>query len=314
MANDEKLFSLAAALGQLKPKDKAPRSAHVLTVWITQAENQLHSDGGRLGWLVASTVVTAALQAVVDSTGESRFLLKGGTMLQYRLPGLTRTTTDVDGLVRCDLDDFLTALDPVLHEPWGPIVFNRGKPEVIDVPHKLIKPRRFDLTLSLNGVVWRRIHVEVSPDEGNAGLEAERIAPPSLAGFGLPTPDHLVTLALRYQIAQKVHAATDPHDPPAYENDRARDVVDLLLLRDLARDSGHPLPPDIRAAIVDTFDARAAEAAATGRAPRPWPARLVAYRHWETSYKKAAESAGVTLTLEEAAAEVNAWLDEIDAA
>jgi hypothetical protein len=44
------------------------------------------------------------------------------------------------------------------------------------------------------------------------------------------SPDTLATLALRFQIAQKLHACTDPHDSPASINDRPRDVVDLLLL------------------------------------------------------------------------------------
>ena len=43
---------------------------------------------------------------------------------------------------------------------------------------------------------------------------------------------------MRFQIAQKLHAVTDPHEPPDLINDRARDVVDLLLLRDLYRHNG----------------------------------------------------------------------------
>ena len=38
----------------------------------------------------------------------------------------------------------------------------------------------------------------------------------------------LAGIAMSYQIAQKVHACTDPHDPPAFVNNRARDVVDLV--------------------------------------------------------------------------------------
>ena len=235
-------------------------------------------------------------------------------MLQHRLPGMTRTTTDVDGLVRAIIDEFLAVLDPMLRQPWGPLTFRRGAVEVIDVPGKIIKPRRFDMAVALNGVTWRKVQVEVSPDEGQAGQSDEQIDAPSLAGFGLPTPDYLVTLALRYQIAQKVHAATDPHEPPDFVNDRARDVVDLLLLRDLTRLTGEPGLVGIREAIVDIFDARAAEAIATGRTPRYWPARLIAYPHWQTSCQKAAASAGVTLTPEEAVATLNAWLDEIDQA
>jgi hypothetical protein len=313
MASDE-AYNLADALGRLKPKDKTPNSARVLTGWVHQAEDRLASDGGRLGWLVAATVVWAALSRVVDESGQSRFLLKGGTMLQYRLPGRTRTTQDLDGLVRGDLDDFISGLAKVFAEPWGPLKLKAGEVEIIDVPYKLIKPRRFDVVVSLGGVTWRRIQVEVSPDEGSAGSSWEEIAAPSLAGFGLPTPDHLVTLAMRYQIAQKVHASTDPHEPPEYVNDRSRDVVDLLLLRDLAQDSGHPTSAATKAAILDIFTARAADAEALGRTPRRWPARLVAYPHWQESFDKATQSAGLNIALDEAVAQVNAWLDDIDQA
>jgi hypothetical protein len=137
---------------------------------------------------------------------------------------------------------------------------------------------------------------------------------PALAAVGLPVPDHLVGLAMRYQIAQKVHAVTDPHDPPTYENDRARDVADLVLLKRLTQVSRSPTLAEIRAAITDIFEARAAEASTLGFAPRLWPARLIAYPHWQTSYAKAAESAGLELGLVEAITEGNSWLDQIDAA
>lgn len=227
--------NLAQALGGLAPKAKTPVSARVLNTWITQAQDRLGTAGPRLGWLVAATVVSAAMQRAVDDTGAPLFLLKGGTMLQYRLPGMSRTTQDIDGLIRGDIDVFLAELDRTLAEPWGPLTLVRGEVETIEVPHRLVKPRRFDVTVLLNGVTWRRIPVEVSPDEGNAGAVPERILSPSLAGFGLPTPDHLTSLSMRFQIAQKIHAVTTPHDPPEFVNDRARDVVDLLLLRELVR-------------------------------------------------------------------------------
>lgn len=136
---------------------------------------------------------------------------------------------------------------------------------------------------------------------------------PRLAGFGLPTPDRLTGLALRYQIAQKVHAASDPHDPPDFQNDRARDVVDLLLLRDLIRETGAPTTTEVKAAVLDIFDARARDAASLGYPQRIWPARITPYRHWTTSFERAATSAGVVLTLDDAVAQANAWLDELDA-
>jgi hypothetical protein len=304
--------NLARLLDGLKAKDKSPTSARVLYTWITQAQDSLGSAGPRLGWLVAATVVTAVLQRAVDESGTALFLLKGGTMLQYRLPGMSRTTQDIDGLVRGDIDHFLTELDSTLGEPWGPLSLVRGDVETIDVPHKLVKPRRFDMTLLLNGVTWRRIQIEVSPDEGHAGAMPEQIPSPSLAGFGLPTPEHLVSLSMRYQIAQKVHAASDPHNPPTVVNDRARDVVDLLLLRTLTETTGHPSLREIRTAVEDVFAARAAEAQATDTPPRTWPAGLTVHPHWGPSFAKAADSAGLTITLAAAVAQVNAWLDLID--
>ena len=132
--------------------------------------------------------------------------------------------------------------------------------EAIETPAKITKPRRFDVIVQLNGVTWRRIQVEISPDEGKAGQSTEPVTPPSLAGFGLPTPDHLAGISMRYQIAQKVHACTDPHEPPDYVNDRARDVVDLVLIRALSKETGEPVLVPIRQAMLDIFNSRATEA------------------------------------------------------
>ena len=110
----------SAVLGGLKPKTKVPTSTRVLETWIGQAERTAGVDGGRLGWLVATTVVTAALQRAVDDQGHSRLLLKGGTLLQHRLGVSARATRDLDGLVRGDIETFLGELDRSLRQPWGP--------------------------------------------------------------------------------------------------------------------------------------------------------------------------------------------------
>lgn len=306
--------NLADALNSLDPKGKTPGSVRVLNAWIAQAQDRLGSAGPRLGWLVAATVVSAALQRAVDEHGAPLFLLKGGTMLQYRLPGMSRTTKDIDGLVRGDLDRFLAELDAALVEQWGPLTLVRGEVEIIDVPNRIIKPRRFDIVVALNGVTSRRVQVEISPDEGFAGTRPESISSPSLAGFGLPSPDHIVSLSMAYQIAQKIHACTDPHDPPAFVNDRARDVVDLLLLRDLVDATQRPTLGGVRAAVEDVFTVRAAEALAVGVVPRDWPTWSTMYPHWRVSFTAAAESAGLNITLADAIDQLNAWIDLIERA
>jgi hypothetical protein len=292
--------SLGERLAGLPDKTRPPASISVLNDWVNQADLKTKA-GGRLAWLVASTVVVAALQRAVDDTKTPHFLLKGGTLLQHRLGQETRATKDIDGLIRGDIEEFLAALEETLALPWGPLTLRRERLEVIRTPARVVKPRRFDVVVELKGRTWRRIQVEISPDEGGAGSEHEAFLAPRLGSVGLP---------LRFQVAQKIHACTDPHQPPDAINDRPRDVVDLLLLRDLGVG---PLS-DVRAAVLAIFDARAKDARELGRAERPWPVRVTAHGHWETDYERARASAGIALDLPTAVEAVNTWLDEIDAA
>lgn len=309
MNDTSKLTNINEGLDALPPKTKEPNSKRVLDSWISHAETKMPGQGDRLAWLIATTVVTAMLQQIVDESGNSRFLLKGGVLLQHVLDESSRATKDLDGIVRGDIDDFLVEMDKQLQSPWGPLTFRRSEIEVIRVPSKIVNPRQLEIMLILKGQTWRRIKVEISPDEGNATSVQQKLSAPSLAGFGLPTPDYLIGLSMSYQIAQKVHAASDPHEPPDYVNNRPRDVVDLILLRHLIEITGEPKSADILAAIEDIFQARAREASSLGRQVRQWPARLTPYPHWAAGYSIAAESAEIDLSLTDAVNAVNSWLE-----
>ncbi|MBK9697269.1 MAG: hypothetical protein IPO80_07700 [Propionibacteriaceae bacterium] len=73
----------------------------MLDVWIAHAAGRIGDEaaGGRLGWLIASSIAVAAVQRALDTDGRQLFLLKGGTLLQHRLRATARATKDVDGLV-----------------------------------------------------------------------------------------------------------------------------------------------------------------------------------------------------------------------
>jgi hypothetical protein len=297
-------------LNALPPRGKHPNSTRILDGWVAKAQAQVGVDHGRLGWLVASTVVIAALQRAIDDTKQPRFLLKGGTYLQHRFNWTGRATTDIDGIVRGDLAEFITALDHCLQQPWGPLALTRTEVEIINTPAKLIKPRRFEILAALQGQTWRRVKVEISGDEAGIADRPYSLTAPSLKHFGLPTPDQLVGIALEFQIAQKLHASTDPHNPPEQVNDRARDIVDLLLLRQLCDVS----LADLRSACLALFNSRAEEASELGMEPRTWPPTATAFPHWRSDYERASRDAGIEEDFQTSVDSANEWICDIDSA
>lgn len=297
-----------------KDRGKPPASTATLNSWLSTIAKDENVPAERLTWLVASTVVTAVLQRVVAVGTSPRFVLKGGTYINYILGGKGRTTKDVDGIVRGDIEDFLTLLDEALEEDWEPFELSRSEVEEIATPDKVVKPRRLYISLALRGKPWRRIKVEISPDEGNVGSSVRTFDVASLEHLGITSPGHLVGIALTFQIAQKFHACTGPHHPPTYLNDRVRDVVDLVLLRRLAKDDPAATPEQLRQACEHLFTVRAAEATTLGRQVRDWPPVVVELANWPEAYAAAAREAGLEMTLEEAVTAVNEWLTEIASA
>ncbi|MFT4165646.1 MAG: hypothetical protein QM650_10430 [Microlunatus sp.] len=67
----------------------------------------------------------------------------------------------------------------------------------------------------------------------------------------------------------------------------------------------------MREAAVAVFEARAAEATELGRPMRAWPPSVVAHSHWGGDFARAAVSGDVALSLDEAVAQVNAWIAAI---
>lgn len=295
----------------LADRDKEPNSKRVLDTWIAQAVGSTGIVERRLGWIVASSVAIAALQRAAHTDGQPRFLLKGGTYLEARLGLRSRATSDIDASFRGSFDEFLTALDSCL-EPWGALELTRSEVTVMENVRRVVKPRRFRLRMSIKGKPWRSVDIEVAPSEGRMDETVDALPAPPLGHFGLPSPVELAGIALDYQVAQKLHASTDPHQPPDAANLRARDLVDLLLLRDAFYSDLGDLR-SLRDACVDLFAARYAEAEELRLEPRPWPPQVVAYPHWHIDYASAAHEVGIDLTLEDAADQLNAWIAAIDA-
>ena len=299
-------------LDLLPPRGKPPSTVRAIETWIQQAERKVGVGARRLGWMVASGVVIAALQRSVHNDGKPRFLVKGGTYLELRLGLGARATRDLDTLFRGDYREYLEVLDRTLARPFDGISFQRTEPRPIEIPGRLTNPFRIDVSLRLRGRTWRRIALEVAPDEGRAGSRADLFRPPSLAHFGLTTPPATAGIAMDDQVAQKLHACTEPHTPD-HPNDRVRDVVDLLLLKSAFYDDQADLSA-LKKACRDLFRAREREAEqAKVTLPRSWPPKIVTYHNWGAEYQTCAGEVGLELALDQAVSALNRWTEEIDA-
>jgi hypothetical protein len=304
---------LSDPFAELPAKDRRPQSARILDNWIRDAEKFLGPRGERTRWVLASTIVAAALQRVTADRHSPLFLLKGGVFIERALNLQARATKDLDTIFRGTVEELELAMDDALAEPWGVIELSRSTLETIDRAPVVTKPRRFFVYLDIRGVRWAKIKVEVSFEEGAAGNAHELITAPSTAYFGIEQPTHLATIAMAYQVAQKLHACSAPHEPPEYVNTRVRDIVDLLLIKRAFYPSGSDLT-SIREAALDVFGARATYAMAQGPAARGWPPALMSNDVWAATWDGPSDQAGFALTLAEAIDEVEAWIVEIDSA
>lgn len=109
-------------------------------------------------------------------------------------------------------------------------------------------------------------------------------------------------ISLRYQVAQKIHACTDPLDGQQV-NTRARDLVDLQLL----------------AQLVDVGDLtsvnRACREILDGRARHSWPPEVVVPDVWPSIYGAARVGIDdVAATIELAAEWLREFITRIDEA
>ncbi|MBH0022603.1 nucleotidyl transferase AbiEii/AbiGii toxin family protein [Salinibacterium sp. SWN248] len=303
----------------LPPRDALPKNTAALNSFLNAAAKKTDQAVDRLGWLAGSVIVMAVLQRALGADGRPEFLIKGGAYLEHRLEIGARATKDVDTVYRGAIADFESALDSVLAEPWEPFELTRTEIETVENARTTNKPRRFHIQLKIRGQVFRKIKVEVSFSEGKIGEGDERFTAPDLSALDLGIPDEIAGITMAYQVAQKLHACTDPDDPTPegggkpFFNDRVRDVVDLLLLRDAFFPAGSELST-VKAAAEDVFEARAAEAEKLGFTPRRWPPEITTWKSWAEGWQKPADQAAIKASLEEALATLNEWVKEIEQA
>jgi hypothetical protein len=226
--------------------------------------------------------------------GEGRkFTIKGGVALELRLRHLARATKDLDLILNSEAGDLIDELQGALSRSYQGFTF-RVKSEMELMPNGAA---RVQVALQYLGKSWGTVQVDVARHAAD-GAEVEMVPAFSLTPFGLVGPDALPCLSLPYHVAQKIHGMTLPA-PEGRRNERFRDLVDLLLLREWVSD----------------FDAvqRACHVVFESRGTHQWPPFFEPPAHWADQFQRMASEVGLpVIDLYDAAIEVRRFITQID--
>ncbi|MCZ7527299.1 MAG: nucleotidyl transferase AbiEii/AbiGii toxin family protein [Acidimicrobiia bacterium] len=281
-------------------RSREPGNLSHLQRWLTEWSDTEGVTAGRLQRRVGVLVVSAMLDHLRDDGGYHRFVAKGGAALEMRFGVRARTSKDFDTVYRGALDDVVAEVEAAVERDWHGFTGRVVRVDRVDVPGLAMKPVRFEVKLTYKGRAFGTVPMEVAAPEGQALARVDAVEV-SLDPVGLPAPPTVSCLSVRYQVAQKLHACTDPLDGERL-NDRAYDLADLTLLEELLDDDELA---EVRTACLDVFGVRN---------KHPWPPALVAPAHWPALWQAVVEEDDFPITFDAALERVRALIARIDAA
>lgn len=252
----------------------------------------------QLGYIA---VIAALGTRARDENGEPIFAVKGGVAIELLIGQAARATKDLDSAVRADAEQIEPLLRDALARGWDGFSFRLVSWE----PIHDTAAWRGDIKLQFNGQPFSTVQFEAALAEGDAGRSTQLVENTfvDVAALGLSPVGELPLVTLAYLLAQKLHACTD-HSLPNRDNDRARDLIDILLVRRLLADDELP---GVRRACVEIFRLRD---------KHPWPPSVTVMPQWPMIYAaELAKAPGFTpAEVEQAAADVDRLIAEIDGA
>ncbi len=286
-----------------EPKIDPPSNLTSLRARLRNHARDVRQVETRVQRRLAALVVNEIFLTIESGDDGPPVLVKGGTAVDLRRgTSPARLSKDWDAAVRGDLDQFVAAARGALAIGWSGFTGRIVREGEIEVPGLAVRPRRFEVKLDYQGKPFATVPVELSSAEAGSGAEHDRITQTEYSALGLEPRGPVYCLSLRYQIAQKIHACTDPLDDER-DNDRARDLVDLQLLALLVDDD----LSQVRAACIEIFAARARHT---------WPPTVRSWPAWPSLYRAAITNLGddVRGDINEALAWFADFIGSIDAA
>ena len=283
-----------------KPPGDLSHLERLIQQWAHETDEK---STGRLRNVVGVTVIAQMLDDVRDKEGRHLFVFKGGAGLQMRYGLQARATKDLDTAYRSDMDVMVSEVTDAVEAGWSGFNGEVTNIETIERAQISPPPTRMKVKLRYKGKPFMTMPLEVSPAEAGS-IDDPELVPVALTleTVQLDSPDELPFLPLRYQIAQKLHACSEPSTDD-FSNDRARDLADLDLIQELSVEPEHL--PEIREACVEIFEHRGKHA---------WPPTIVAGPDWNVIWENLAAKNGLEMTLDEALDAANEFTTRIHTA
>ncbi|WP_310964907.1 nucleotidyl transferase AbiEii/AbiGii toxin family protein [Nocardioides terrisoli] len=284
--------------------DSSPSNLRALRDRLTAAAKREGVVFGRLQQHVGVLVVAQFMNLAADDRGAPILLVKGGASLELRrgIPE-SRTSKDLDAVLRGDIETAYERLVDVGADGWEGFTATFTTPVPFEVPGLVGTPHRLTAKLAYRGKPFVSVPIEISPTEAGNAEAHDMVESDALALVGLPSAVAVPCMTTPWQIAQKIHASSEPVEPPR-TNDRARDLVDLQLLEALTVDD--PLA-ETESACRAVFEARGKHG---------WPPTLAAQPGWEAIYVRALEGLeqiGLAADVGQAVGRVQNFIDSIAA-
>lgn len=283
----------------MHPPSNRSHLERLLTSWSDLTD----IAAGRLRRVVGVAVIANMFEGFPDEVGRPRIVFKGGAAIEMRYGMRARSTKDLDAAFRGDLDEAVSLIEQAVTVGWSGFTGRVSEVEFMERAKVRPFPVRFKIKLAYRGKDFVTIPFEMSAAEATS-LEDPEISSVAISLKPVQLDDlaNVALLPLSYQIAQKLHACTEPpkDDDP---NDRVRDLPDLLLMEELGIDENNL--GSVRAACIEIFGARGIH---------NWPPQVQIFSGWDALWNNLAETEGLEMSLNEAVLAVNLFINRINAA
>lgn len=236
-------------------RDSPAGDVRGLQRWISEWAAATSETQARIQRRIALIAVAAMLEGGHGLQDEPLFVIKGGSALELRYESKARASRDIDVEFRGLIDEIHEAVADSIRAGWSGFSGRVLDPQPLHIPWADVTGLRMDVRLTYLDRPFANVPLEIVT---RPTPEIEYVPALRLDPIGLDSPAPIPCLSLPYQIAEKLHACTDPLDGTR-ANDRVSDLMDLILIEDLS--------PEVdlvrtRRACVGVFNERATH---------PWP-------------------------------------------